>query len=444
MRLLSSLRVRPFATLWGGQTISRFGDAVHQIALAWLVLELTGSAAAMGAVLAAHILPFIAFSLIGGVVVDRLPRLRVMLASDLARMVIVAVIAGLVILERVEFWHLIVLAAMFGTVEAFFHPAYLAAVPELVPTDQRPSANSLHQLSRRFARLLGPAIGAGLVAGGGTGFAFALDALSYLVSAGLVVIALRLQAPATSPATATATVTAVLRDPTVAEDPAAPAVLVAPAAPLAPVAGGIGATTRSAVADLREGLATVTGEPWIWIAIVAAGVTGITLAGPLEAGLPLLVSEHLGGGVAVLGLIQSMISIGAIGAAVLLGSRARLRRRGPVLYGAWITFAIGVAVAGLPVGVAGVALVSIVIGACGATVGLVWVNTLQDLVPAEQLGRVSSIDALGSTALEPVGLVAAGIAADAWGPATVFTVGGLASAAILSLALLSPSVRHLD
>jgi len=232
-------------------------------------------------------------------------------------------------------------------------------------------------------------------------------------------------------------------DSTVTGDPA-PAVLVAPAAPIAPVAGGIDVARRSALADLREGLATVTGEPWIWIAIVAAGVTGITLAGPLEAGLPLLVSEHLGGGVAVLGLIQSMISVGAIGAAVALGSRARLRRRGPVLYGAWITFAICVAVAGLPVGIAGVALVSVVIGACGATVGLVWVNTLQDLVPAEQLGRVSSIDALGSTALEPVGLVVAGVAADAWGPATVFTVGGLSSAAILSLALLSPSVRRLD
>jgi len=391
----------------------------------------------MGAVLAAHLLPFIGFSLVGGVVVDRLPRLLVMLASDLARMAIVAVIAALVLLERVEFWHLLALSATFGAVEAFFYPAYAAAVPELVPAGLRPSANSLHQLSRRFARLLGPALGAGLVAGGGTGFAFALDSVSYLVSAVLVGLALRMRARATDPA---------LRgrpDSTVTGDPA-PAVLVAPAAPIAPVAGGIDVARRSALADLREGLATVTGEPWIWIAIVAAGVTGITLAGPLEAGLPLLVSEHLGGGVAVLGLIQSMISVGAIGAAVALGSRARLRRRGPVLYGAWITFAICVAVAGLPVGIAGVALVSVVIGACGATVGLVWVNTLQDLVPAEQLGRVSSIDALGSTALEPVGLVVAGVAADAWGPATVFTVGGLSSAAILSLALLSPSVRRLD
>jgi MFS family permease len=198
------------------------------------------------------------------------------------------------------------------------------------------------------------------------------------------------------------------------------------------------------MAEFREGLATVTGEPWIWIAIVAAAVTGITLTGPLGAVLPLLVSEHLGGGVAVLGLLQTMISVGAIVAAITIGSRTRLRRRGPVLYGAWITFALCVAVAGLPVGIAGVALVAVVIGACGATVGLVWTNTLQDLVPADRLGRVSSIDALGSTALEPIGFVVAGTAADAWGPAIVFTVGGLASAGILALALLSPSVRHLD
>src|SRR3990172_1765616 len=99
-------------------------------------------------------------------------------------------------------------------------------------------------------------------------------------------LALRMRARATDPA---------LRgrpDSTVTGDPA-PAVLVAPAAPIAPVAGGIDVARRSALADLREGLATVTGEPWIWIAIVAAGVTGITLAGPLEAGPPLLVSEHL-------------------------------------------------------------------------------------------------------------------------------------------------------
>jgi DHA3 family tetracycline resistance protein-like MFS transporter len=439
MRLLGSLRNRPFATLWGGQTVSRFGDAVHQIALAWLVLQLTGSAAAMGAVLAAQFLPFIAFSLAGGVIVDRLPRLRVMLASDLARMVIVGVLAALVALDRVEFWHLIVLAASFGAVEAFFYPAYAAAVPELVPAEHRPSANSLHQLSRRFAQLLGPALGAVLVAGGGTGLAFAIDAVSFLESAVLIVLAIRLRSRETVPEVPAPTTLGWPHSP-IDGSPPAPV----PLEPPSPTSDSGRVARRSAMAEFREGLATVTGEPWIWIAIVAAAVTGITLTGPLGAVLPLLVSEHFGGGVAVLGLLQTMISVGAIVAAITIGSRTRLRRRGPVLYGAWITFALCVAVAGLPVGIAGVALVAVVIGACGATVGLVWTNTLQDLVPADRLGRVSSIDALGSTALEPIGFVVAGTAADAWGPAIVFTVGGLASAGILALALLSPSVRHLD
>src|SRR3990172_3437820 len=299
MLLLGSLRNRPFATLWGGQTVSRFGDTVHQIALAWLVLQLTGSAAAMGAVLAAHFLPFIAFSLVGGVIVDRLPRLRVMLASDLARMVIVAVLAALVAHDRVEFWHLIVLAASFGAVEAFFYPAYAAAVPELVPAEHRPSANSLHQLSRRFAQLLGPAFGAGLVAGGGTGPAFAIDAGSFLVSAVLIFLAIRLRSRETAPAAPAPTTLGWPHSPI---DGAPPAPVPLEPASLTTDAGQI--ARRSAMAEFREGLATVTGEPWIWIAIVAAAVTGITLTGPLGAVLPLLVSEHLGGGVAVLGLLQ--------------------------------------------------------------------------------------------------------------------------------------------
>ena len=89
MLLFRSLTYRPFALLWAGQTISRIGDYLYQIALAWWVLEKTGSATAMGAVLICSLVPMLLFLLIGGVAVDRLPRVRVMLASDLARGAIV-------------------------------------------------------------------------------------------------------------------------------------------------------------------------------------------------------------------------------------------------------------------------------------------------------------------------------------------------------------------
>src|SRR5215216_6072299 len=85
MNVLRSLRHRPFALLWSGQTISRLGDSLYRIALAWWVLEKTGSATAMGTVLICSFAPMLLFLLLGGVAVDRFPRVRVMLASDLLR-----------------------------------------------------------------------------------------------------------------------------------------------------------------------------------------------------------------------------------------------------------------------------------------------------------------------------------------------------------------------
>lgn len=430
--LLRGLRSRPFAALWAGQTISRFGDAVSTIAVAWLVLQLTGSATAMGVVLAAHVLAFLVFSLAGGVLVDRVDRLSVMLASDLSRLVLTAGLAVLIATGNVGLVTVAAFAAVFGAVEAFFYPAYMAAVPELVPAADRPSANSLQQLARRLASLVGPAVGAGLVAVGGTSTAFALDAATFGASALFIVIAMWTRA-GTRPAGHAAIATAA--------DLGEAGALVAP---IGPDPHGAPPPRQSALTDLQEGIRTVTSAPWLWIAIVLAAVTGVTLAGPLGAGLPLLVNHDLHAGVEVLGLIQAMIAAGAIVAAVVLGSRPRLRHRGPLLYGAWIAFALGVAVTGLPIGVAGVAVAGLFIGACAATVGLVWTNTVQDLVPPELLGRVASIDALGSSALEPVGFVAAGLAADLVGPATVFLGGGLLTAAILALALTQRSIRELD
>jgi MFS family permease len=437
--LLAALRGRAFALLFVGQTISRFGDSVSTIAIAWLVLQLTGSAAAMGIVLAANVLAFLTFSLIGGVVVDRLPRLNVMLASDLLRAGLTAVAALLVAFGAIQLWQVVVFAALYGAVLAFFFPAYQAAVPDLVPPERRPSANSLQQLSRRLAMLVGPAIGAGLVAAGGTAAAFALDAVSFGVSAAFLFAAMSSSSRA-RPARATEPATGLS-----ATDPVeAAGVPIGPDLDRAAIAVAAPPNRPSAMGELREGLRAVRADPWLWIGIGLAGVTGITLGGPIEAGLPLLVKEQLGGNVGTLGLLEIAIAAGATVTAVVLGSRTRLRRRGLVLYGAWMIFAVATAAAGTPIGVGGVVVAAAVAGACGATVGLVWTNTVQDLVKPELLGRVNSIDAMGSAALEPVGFVVGGASADLIGAGPTFIIGGVASVAILSLAFLSASVRHLD
>ncbi len=401
--LFRSLSHRSFALLWSGQTISRLGDSLYRIALAWWVLQQTGSAAAMGVVLVGANLPQLLLSLAGGVASDRFPRVRVMLAADLLRGAAVGLVAVGAALHALALWQLVVLSAVFGAAAAFFYPAYGAIVPDLLPPHALPNANALRSLSFRLAGIVGPALGGAIVAAGGASLAFALDGASFVVSA--------------------ACLTAVARVPPLRR-------------PASRDAG--------ALADLREGVATVLGTPWLWITIAIAGVTGITLIGPLEAVLPLLVRQHLHAGVGGYALLQTLEAAGAVAAIVALGQATRLGRRGLRVYGAWLLVCAAMILLGLPIPFAVACLAVALAGAGIATLGLVWTNTLQELVPPERLGRVLSVDALGSDALASVGYGLAGVAADRLGAAPVFVLGGIVSAAIIALGLLHRSVRGLD
>src|SRR5829696_9717381 len=124
MSLFLALKHRSFALLWTGQTISRLGDSLYRIALSWWVLEKTGSAVTMGTVLIFSQIPLLLFLLIGGVVVDRLPRIRIMFVSDVLCGLVVTFVAFFSWLELLEIWHIYIASILFGFVEAFFFPAY--------------------------------------------------------------------------------------------------------------------------------------------------------------------------------------------------------------------------------------------------------------------------------------------------------------------------------
>jgi len=238
--LFRALRYRPFALLWSGQTVSRLGDHFYRVALVWWVLEKTGSATVMGIVLIFSTVPMLLFSLVGGVMVDRCPRLPLMLMSDVVRGVVVGLADILAFTNTLEVWHIYLISMVFGLVDAVFQPAYRAAMPELLPVDILTSANSLNSLSGEVSGIIGPALGAGLVAFGGSPFAFALDALSFFLAAVCLLPILNLSQPPHSQEMA-------------------------------------GTTLR----DVREGLGTVFGVPWIWITIAIAGISNITYAGPM-------------------------------------------------------------------------------------------------------------------------------------------------------------------
>lgn len=402
MQFLSALRHRPFALLWTGQTISRLGDGLYRIALSWWVLEKTGSAAAMGTVLVVTSIPLILFLLVGGVVVDRLPRFRVLLASDLLNGTVVAAVTALAATQRLEVWHLYISGALFGLAEAFFFPAYAAAVPQVVPLESLPSANSLTSLSYQLTGIAGPAIGATLVALGGTPAAFGIDSASFFISAACLTPLLRISLPR------------------------------------------ISAPGQTVLLDLKEGLREVVSRTWLWVSIAFFGMVNLFDAGPRNVALPFLIHDHLGLEVEALGAVSSAIAIGSVTAAVVLGRQKRLRRRGRLLYGAEILMGSMLLGFGLAPSLPSLVAAALVYGVGFSVANLVWTNTVQEMIPAEKLGRVTSLDALGSFVFLPLGFAVAGLLAEQIGAANVFRLGGGLAVLLGIGVLLVPSIRRLD
>ena len=160
---LGPLAEPQFRLLYAGQAVSLLGDALVPVALAFAVLDLTGSATDLGLVLAAQILPLALFLLAGGVWADRLPRQLVMLASDLVRCAVQAVLAALLLSGRAQLWELIVTAAIYGVAEAFFRPASTGLIPATVSPGRLQQANALLGMTTNGAWILGPALAGILV-----------------------------------------------------------------------------------------------------------------------------------------------------------------------------------------------------------------------------------------------------------------------------------------
>jgi DHA3 family tetracycline resistance protein-like MFS transporter len=405
--LLNSLKFRPFALLWSGQTISRLGDSLYRIALSWWVLEKTGSAAAMGTVLIFSFTPMILFLLIGGIAADRFPRLKLMLVSDIVRGVLVLLVAYLAYSNHLEIWHIYGLSLAFGFADAFFQPAYIAVVPELTPNNLLPGANALTSLSSQLSGIVGPAIGAFIVKAGGTSLAFALNGVSFFIAAVcLIPLILRTIQADSRPKTTQ------LR--------------------------------RNVWADLHEGWKAVIVSPWLWISILVAAFANMMLSGPMAITVPFFVKEYLHADVDTLGLLLSMFSIGSVAGAVVISRFKHYRRRGLLVYIPWLTAGLVVSIAGFFPTAIVAGTVMFLAGAGFSIGGLIWLNVLQELVPGELLGRVSSMDALGSFVLIPVGYALCGWLTDLVGPPLVMIISGLSAAFVTSLGLLHPSVRSLD
>ena len=414
-RFAQALHSRKFALLWTGQTISALGDGAFVTALSWQALQLTGSATAMGLVVLAQTLPMILLLLLGGVVADRFPRQQVMLWSDASRAVAVLLIATLGVAHLLQLWHLVLLALFFGTVRGFFSPAYQSIIPQLVEKRDLSSANSLTELSYQLYCSIGPMVGASCVALAGPAAAFAFDGLTFIVSA-VCLATLRLPTALALPATASAQM---------------------------PRRG-----VRAAAGEMREGLRYVAGSTFLGLTIALSALCAVGGAGSLVVALPKLIHDVYGQGVWLLGAVNAAGGIGSLVAILLAGRLNRWRRRGITMYGMMIGISMAFILFGLPLPhgieplIACLAMVFVNFGL--AVYQILWLTVMQEIVPDDRLGRVSSIDQLGGYGLWPVGFVLAGVIADHISPSWVFIGAGILNIGLYSFGLCVRSVRRLQ
>jgi predicted MFS family arabinose efflux permease len=359
-RLFVPFASRDFRLLWTASTISLLGDGVWFVAIGWQTLALSNSATALAFVWLAFTLPHIAMLLFGGVLSDRLSRRRILLGANIVSGVFVGTIAALSLSGELSLWKLSILVAGYGASEAVFGPAYGAIVPELVEREVLTQANSLNQLNRPLAlRLVGPALGGALVVGLGVGWALVFDAGTFAVSA---LVLSRMAVPRT-------------------------------------VLAGMTTSIRAVLQEVGDGLAAVRRVPWLWAGMGADAIGTVATWGCVQALVPVLVRDDLGGGAGALGAIYAAGGVGAVVAALLTGSRGAPRRPVTVLFLVLAGKVAAVGLFGFATSAATAMVASFLMGAL-STVGLVvWMTLIHERVQGDLLGRVNSIDSFGVRAL---------------------------------------------
>jgi MFS family permease len=395
---LATLREPNFRAYFLSTLVNGAGSTMGGIALVFAVLEVSSSPSALGIVLAAETIPQVVLMLAGGVIADRFGRTATIQLSNIVSGLTALAIAALVISGSAELWQLAALSVVNGAASAIGFPALASVMPQLVPREQLQAANVLNSMRRGVLSVIGPTVGGLLVVTVGAGWAVAVDGITYLVAAALL---LKVKIPPPLP-----------RD-----------------------------EQSTMLGDLREGWHYFRATTWLWAVVLAFGVLNVLHSGFNTLGPVVAVTTDIGE--TGWGLILSAQAVGLLVTTVVM-LRVPLQR--PLLWGM-----LGCALYGLPMLALGLhptlvlVMVATFIGGAGIEVfSLGWSLAMQEHVPDEMLSRAYSYDALGSFVAIPVGQLAVGPLGAVYGVRDVLLVCGIAYAVICLATLGSRSVRDLQ
>jgi MFS family permease len=393
VRILRPLRIRDFALLWTGMTVSFLGDGLYTVAIAWQVYAISNVPTALALVGVAWMVPQVLLLLVGGVVSDRFERRRVLVLSDAIRGSAIAAIGVLSVTGTLRLWHVIALVALYGAGGAVFAPAFTGIIRDVVPRELLLEANSLDQFVRPLClRLIGPAAGGALIGLAGAGTAFLADAGTFAFSAAAFLLMQTRSLP--------------------------------------------GPSRDSIRREIAAGIRLVRSQTWLWATLGTVAFSMLFFLGPVYVLMPYVVKNSLHGGAGGLGLVFAAGGVGAIAAALLRGQLGLPKRPLTVVYLAWAGTAFSLVGYALVGAVWQAMVVSFFSVGCLTTGVIVWTTVLQRSIPAKMIGRVSSLDWVLSLGLAPISYALTGPVANLLGAKETLLGAGVVSGAVMLLALV--------
>ncbi|GFJ79632.1 MFS transporter [Phytohabitans houttuyneae] len=389
-----------YRLLAGSVTMSLFAAGVWLIALVWQVIALGGGPTELSLVSAAAAGGMVATTLLGGVLADRVPQRRILLAVAGARTVAIAAVAALAVGDVLHLWHLIVAAGVIGLGNGFTYPAYSAMLPSILPAEDLMAANGVEGMLRpTIMQAAGPALASALIAASSPGAAIAVVAV--LEAIGVAFLLLVRQVP--------------LRRDKVAE----------PAHPV-----------RSAVVDLKAGFVYMVRTPWLLATLLFASALILLIMGPVEVLIPFVIKDRAGGGPGDHAIVMAAFGVGGAIGSLGMAMFKMPRRYLTVMNLFWGAGCLPLVLIGLSANVWVIAAAVFVVGICFSAPMVIWGTLLQRRVPPHMLGRVSSLDFFVSLVFMPVSMALAGPVSSGIGLGATFAVAGLVPTGIAVLAIV--------
>ena len=360
-----------------GGTISLLGDQFYFVALPWLVLQQTGSAVAMGAIMMAGAIPRALLMLMGGAISDRMSARKIMIATATVRTICVTVIGILVWLRILRTWELYALAFAFGVADAFAVPAQTAYMPSLVKREQLVAASSVRQSTAQMTTIVGPVPAGFVIKTLGVAWAFFMDAVSFLFIIG--------------------------------------ALWKLPDPPKSQTA------RKPMLHSIMEGIAYVGKDVPLRSLMLLVTILNFCIAGPVSIGLAYLTKTRFGSP-AVYGIVISAVAAGSLLGALLAGVW-KIRQRGVMIL--LVSLALGVCLGsiGLLGKVWSIASVLLIMGAAAGMVNIHIGAWIMQRIDVAVRGRVASVLMLASSVITPISLAVAGFLV-AWSLKLMFLLAG--------------------